>query len=106
MTTTYPDTTRIALKLRVVAISKNTNSFGLSGHVLVARDGRGWEAARCRYTPGYDMTKRGDDITFVETTDLATGRRDINWAAHGFEIPKELPSAPPKVLRELFKEGT
>ncbi len=103
------------LLVKIAAISSQSNSFGLSGHVLVARDGRAWEAARCRYTPGQDAPK-GAELTLHEAAEGETLRecawfnstqphdvcRVTNWAALGFEIPRALPKCPANVLAQIW----
>lgn len=86
---------------RVLAVSDNSNSFGLYGHVLVNRSGLGFEAARSRGPWHKDLTK-GDDIVLVETVRDGVPTKQFNWADAGFEIPRELPKCPPQVLKEVY----
>ena len=81
---------------KLVHVSQNANSFGLHGHVLVAQDGTGCEAARCRTTPGYDVPS-GTIITF--TLDV---RGNPEWAKLGFEIPRDLPTYPACLVAKFW----
>jgi hypothetical protein len=82
----------------VAAVSDRGNSFGLHGHVLVAPDGEAWEVARSR-AAGLDDWKRGDLLSIR----LDDAGRPM-WAWYSCELPRRLPNAPAKVLRELFEK--
>lgn len=81
-----------AKDFKVVAVSKNTNSFGLHGVVMIAEDGEGWEAA---HGP-LELPEQGD-ILQVSMDDGG-----LNWAAVGFEIPRRLPQAPKDVVSQVW----
>ena len=81
---------------RVLAISKNTNSFGLHQVVLVARDGEAWKV--CHYQ-GIRSWAEGMDIK----VQLENG--NLQWALLGVEIPEKTTDAPKKVLEAIFKYG-
>lgn len=85
------------LRFRVVAVSDNTNSFGLRGIVTISEDGRGWEAAKS-ISPSHKQYQPGDEFTLP-----VNGSGVPNWEAGGFEIPRELTPQPSAALvRECF----
>lgn len=71
---------------RVAAVSSNTNSFGLRGYVLLARDGEAWEVAHS----DYPRWSKGADLAFPV------------GSFPGCEIPRRLPKAPAKIVKEIF----
>jgi hypothetical protein len=79
----------------VASISKNANSFGLAGHVLVARSGEAYEVGRSVCHP--EPWKQG------QVVDVPTSYNRPQWAQVGVEIPRPLEKAPPKVVAELWK---
>jgi hypothetical protein len=81
---------------KVVAVSSNTNSFGLNQMVLVAKDGNCFKA--CKYN-GIEPLKQGD-IVIVPVDGEALRP---NFALAGFEIPELLPNAPQDVVNEVWK---
>lgn len=81
---------------KVASVSSNANSFGLTGHVLVAKDGDAWEVGRSRGSWN-DPWDRGTSVT-VKLDD--NGRPQ--WAGMGVEIPKRLSPAPPEVVAEVW----
>lgn len=89
---------------RVVAISSNTNSFGLTGVVLIARDGEGFEAATSQHvTP----VAKGDSVT-LPVICAAAGAARYSWVSvdhRTFEIPRRLPPCPPQVLAAIYKQN-
>lgn len=66
----------------VVTVSKNTNSFGLRGMIVVNRQGRAWTVA----ANALNVLNRGDQIVAPLRDD-----KDPEWWRFGFEIPRELP---------------
>jgi len=72
-------------KFKVVTVSENTNSFGLYGMVLMAKDGEAWQVG----ANSINVKKKGDVITL-----------ENSWAEHGFEIPEKLDNAPESVIQE------
>ena len=73
-------------EFKVASVSSNQNSFCLWGHILVAKDGEVWEAARA------NKLNKGDVIRVVNE----------NWAAHGFEIPEKKPNMPENIVKEIW----
>ena len=82
-------------QFKVAAVSDNTNSFGLYGVVLVARDGQAFEVGKSMYgaTPLWPL---GHVLT------LEVHKGNFNFAARGIEIPRQLPTAPPKLIKALW----
>ena len=80
---------------KVLTVSDNPNSFGLHGHILVAKDGEAYEVGR----------SRGDWLTPWNKGDIVPitfHRRNPNWAGLSVEIPRKLPKAPAKVVKEVW----
>lgn len=84
------------MKLKVIAVSSNSNSFGLVGHVVMNRQGRAWEVGRSICSP--DKWSRGQVIE----APLDLHEREIVWGFLGCEIPRELPKAPAKVIKAAW----
>lgn len=77
----------------VVTVSTTTNSFGLRGFIAVAKDGTAFEAA----ANSLNVPQKGQKL------DLAlTPGGSVNYAARGWEIPRDLPKAPRKVVKAAF----
>jgi hypothetical protein len=87
---------------RVVAISSNTNSFGLKQVILMAPDGITFKA--CKYGPF--IPSKGSDLSIDTKVDNETGQATYNFAAAGFEIHEKMPNAPQKVRQEVFNNKT
>lgn len=86
---------------KIVTISKDANSFGLHGHILLSRTGEAWEVARSKgkWLPAWN---KGDEIKVpYENTE---GAQEYNWASVNCEIPKRLPNPPQKVIDEVFSK--
>jgi hypothetical protein len=93
--------TRRTKKFRVAAISDKANSFGLTGHILVARDGQGFEVGRSRAGEYPEPWKVGQDIT-VPFTQVGDEALEPAWGEICCEIPRSLPRCPPNVLASLY----
>lgn len=78
------------IRLKVVAVSKNTNSFGLRGMVIVGDNGKGYEAAANEL----NVKKEGVEFEIASHIDPLD-----HFVTLGFELGREL-NAPPKVLVE------
>ena len=85
---------------KVVAISKNTNSFGLLGHVLISRDGAAYEVGRSICTASKWAV--GDIISVSTRLNKSGGIIGYNFGELCCEIPRALPAPPAKLLREIF----
>ena len=78
----------------VVTVSKNTNSFGLRGMIVVNRQGRTWTVA----ANALNVLNRGDQIV----APISGVDNDPNWEQFGFEIPHELPEMPSRAVEECW----
>lgn len=92
--------TQVRDKFKVIAVSKNTNSFGLHQFIAVAKSGEAFKLHTCYlYKP-----KNGDDITIVQDMDENTGKCSFKEVIGiGVEMPERMPKAPKEVLNEIFK---
>lgn len=81
---------------KVATRSTNANSFGLYGHILIAKDGSAYEVARSIGIWHADWP-RGKELKLPL---LPTG--DVNWYAQGIELPRKLNRAPKKVVKEVW----
>jgi len=79
-------------QFKVVAVSTNTNSFGLRGMVLMAKDGEAWQVG----ANDINIKKKGDIVT------LEMDSVDVIFANLGFEIPVKLLNAPESVINEVW----
>jgi hypothetical protein len=86
-------------QFKIVSVSKNANSFGLHGHVLLAHDGEGWEVGRHRTGPHEGEWNKGDLITIAKRS---AAPDDYAWAENSCEIPRRLPPAPLQFIEEIF----
>lgn len=77
----------------VASVSDNTNSFGLTGMILVAADGEAYEVGA-----SYMHVKKKGDVVRVPVV----GKTGRNFASLGFEIPRKLPDAPAGVIEEVW----
>lgn len=81
---------------RVVLRSSNANSFGLSKHVILARDGECFSFCRSR-GPWNSELPAGTDIVLPLDHE---GR--VCWRNFSAELVERLPDAPASVVRECF----
>ncbi len=83
---------------RVAAVSSNANSFGLTGIVLMARDGQAWEVGRVQFGQNTPW-KTGMEIPVsVDENDRPL------WHYMGVEIPRQLSTAPLKIARFAWRK--
>ncbi len=82
----------------VASVSENTNSFGLTGMILIAADGEAYEVG----ASSLYVKKKGDVVQVP-----VVGKTGRNFASLGFEVPRRLSDAPAGVVEEVwsFKEG-
>ena len=80
---------------KTVAVSDNTNSFGLKQGVFVSKGGVVFKAC-ANYL---NMPKQGEDI-FVPYTDDYSKKH--NFSAKGFEIPEKMDNAPLAMVKEIW----
>lgn len=83
------------IEMKVVSVSKNTNSFGLRGIVLVSKDRKAYEVGRST-SASPQWVK--DDVVKIPLDP----RGNPNWARAGVEIPKELGPVPDDVFSEVW----
>jgi len=79
----------------IMAISSNTNSFGLNQFVFVSRSGEAWIGLTSKL---YCRHNQGDVITLPEDCAAELSRL-------GFECPYKLPDAPQEVIDEAWYVG-
>lgn len=82
----------------VAAISDNANSFGLRGHVLVARDGEAMQVGRSISSSAGQLLV--SDVVRLGRLNKAGG---YDIAGAGFELADTLKPCPAKVVAEIWK---
>lgn len=86
--------TKQTKQFKIVATSRNTNSFGLHGIILIARDGEAWEiGVNYMHAPSF---KDGALVTLGLD---ANGNPEFG---PGVEIPRRLRGATTDVIEELW----
>jgi hypothetical protein len=83
---------RTAKSFTVIAVSSNTNSFGLKSIILVAEDGEAWEILKSAYSD--PLPKQGDTI-----------KRAGGVFAIGCECPRRLSDSTPAVAKKIITEA-
>lgn len=92
-------------KFKAIAVSSNTNSFGLRGVVIVNRKGKAFQiGVTSQFAP-----KKGEEVDIVfpveEVGALAyVAEYPITCNGVTIELPKKLPKCPPEVLKEIFPD--
>jgi hypothetical protein len=84
---------KTAKHFMVVTVSKNMNSFGLKGMILMARDGETWQVG-----VNHMRVKKPGDLLRVPYS-RSSGPE---WFVLGYEIPEKLPKAPGRVASEVW----
>jgi hypothetical protein len=89
----------LGVNFHVVAVSENTNSFGLKQCVLLAMNGLAYKAC----ANSLNLPKQGDSV-FIPYQAGPMGIEDatLNFAAKGFEIPERIEDAPEEVIKEVW----
>jgi len=89
-------------QFKVVSRSQNTNSFGLYGLILVARDGEAWEVGANHL----NVKDKNEFVNQVVTVDVDTNgdKRVVATTFPQFEIPRKLEKCPADVLAEIFQD--
>lgn len=85
---------RATKEFKVTSLSKNKNSFGLRGMILVARDGEAWQVGANEH----NERKHGEIVT------VPVFGGQVSFSHLGFEIPERVTDAPPGVIREVWEE--
>jgi len=87
---------------KVVAVSENTNSFGLQGMILMQKNGVAYQVG----VNSLNVKKEGDIITvpcdWNEVDVEGCQMVNYHFYSHGFEIPNRLPDAPDVVIKEVW----
>lgn len=98
----------IEAQFKVVAVSSNTNSFGLTGIVAVSKSG---EAFQFGYNNSLNPVKKDEIVTLSFPVKYDSSRSlvrdgDLPIMINGntIEIPEVLPTPPDEVLKEMFPE--
>ena len=85
---------RITKPFKVVMVSSNQNSFGLTGMILLARDGEAYEVAASSL-----YVKPKGHVLKVPIV----GTNQLNFARLGFELPRKLDVPPAGVVKAIWK---
>jgi hypothetical protein len=83
-----------SITLTVVAVSTNTNSFGLHSVLCLHKSGAGWQLLKS----APDLPRAGDNLTFGLENDHLVFPRFHSW-----ECPTKLPSINEKQAAKLIK---
>ena len=88
----------MVLEFKVVAVSENTNSFGLRQMYMIGRKGEAYKGC-FNYL---NVKKEGEVINAIVRLDMETG--EIKEAEFvGGELVERLPDAPEMVVKEAWK---
>lgn len=82
-----------ATNYTVVAVSSNTNSFGLHSILILSASGEGWELLKSS-----DLPKAGDEFKFETLNGTLVLPR-----FHSYECPRQLPKIESKQATKLIK---
>lgn len=86
-------------KFKVVAVSDNTNSFGLHQCVMVAKSGIGYKAC-ANYL---NIPQKGDILDIPVLFDTkGNPTESYDFSSKGFEIPIKIEKAPEEIIREIW----
>lgn len=80
-------------EFKVVSLSKNLNSFGLRGMILMAQDGEAWQVA----ANDLNVKKHGEIVR------VPSFGGSVSFSHLGYEIPERLTDAPPNVVKEVWE---
>ena len=95
-TETKPNYGTLYREFKVAAFSKNTNAFGLTGVLLVSREGEAYEAGTYTLSKGFEI-KVGETVLLPVRNEAAEDVGRYNWASakfRSFESPRRLEDAP------------
>jgi hypothetical protein len=81
---------------KVVSVSCNTNSFGLTGVILADKTGLAFEVAM----NALSKPAKGDDL--IVTLDSNNNLQSI--AGKSYELPRKVARVPSEILKELFPD--
>ena len=86
-------------KFKVVAVSNNTNSFGLHQCVMIAKDGTAYKAC----ANSINVPKRDEVIDVRVILNKKGEVLDYDFTSRSFEIPERIEDAPNEVIEEIWK---
>ncbi len=86
-----------SIPFKAVAISENTNSFGLYQLILVSKSGEAYKS----HASIYNIPKQGDFVNLLVTTKEG---RIVSSYFRGHELTTKLPNAPKDVVKEIFSK--
>lgn len=87
----------IQTQFKVAAISKNANSFGLYGVIIIAKDGTTFQL-------GMSMFNRPNEGDILDCTIGATTGNLLGIPGRNYEIPQKLTDAPYTVVKALWQQ--
>lgn len=97
---------------QIVAVSSNTNSFGLNGVVIVARDGLAFEFGTCNIYSKLAVGQHAE-LSLVPENELSNDSvACFDWSTirlrtgerFTVEIPRALPECPKKVVKTFWRD--
>lgn len=84
---------------KVVAVSSNTNSFGLFQCVLIAKNGLAYKAC----ANSLNIPKEGDTVNIpYKAGGNGISNATLNFAGR-FEIPERIEDAPQEIIDEVWQ---
>ena len=92
---------------KLLTISRNRNSFGLRGAILVAQDGEAWEIA-CgdlhfpQVGDSYPVPTCSVEL-LAKLGKVPDDQTAASWSARGWELPRRLPKAPQEAVDFAFR---
>jgi len=87
---------------KVASISSKPNSFGVSGHILMAEDGETWQVGRSRSGNYPKPWVRGEIVEVPLMDDPVRHITRPAWEEVHCEIPQRLADAPENVVAEVW----
>lgn len=92
-----PLLTTFTKNFKVVAVSDNTNSFGLHQMVVVAKDGTAYKTCASYL----NVKKKGEIL--VQNYNLTLNGDPTNQHFLGCELTEKIEDAPTEVIQEIWK---
>lgn len=85
-------------EFKVIGVSSNTNSFGLRGVIIVAKDGEAWQGG-----VSYLYVPKKDDMVSLVYKEKSQGVLETYpQFPSGWEIPERLKDMPADLLKKVF----
>ena len=90
----------LGVHFKVVAVSENTNSFGLKQCIMLAQNGLAYKAC----ANSLNIPSKGESV-FIPYEEGPNGIEDafLCFAKKGFEIPERLEDATLEEVEEIYK---